>query len=168
MTSTRRCGPRSMPRGTRLLATFLCIVTTAACDYATMAGTRETIFATYADAVARGAFEQGLLPPLVPASATELIVRHDDGSGERWLRFQFPRDDRDGIVAACTPVARQAVVFPAVRTRGLAWWPDLLLADREALDDQVELFRCPPATPGGTGWLAVHRAMPTAWYWQTR
>jgi len=149
------------------LALVLAAGGTAACDYATMAGTRESVFADHAQAATRGAFEQGLLPAFVPTSATELLVRHDDRSGERWLRFQFPADQRDDLVMVCSPVARQGVAFPAARTRGLGWWPDLLLGDSEALDDQLEFYRCPPATTGGSGWLAVHRAMPTAWYWQT-
>ncbi|MCL4845799.1 MAG: hypothetical protein KJ066_04650 [Acidobacteria bacterium] len=151
----------------RLLAGLLVLGATVACDYATMAGTRESVFADHAQAVTRGAFEQGLVPAFVPSSATELLVRHDDRSGERWLRFQFPAGQRDDLVAACSPVARQAVAFPAARTKGLGWWPDLLLGDSEALDEQLEFFRCPPATATGSGWLAVHRAMPTAWYWQT-
>lgn len=156
-----------MSAGRGALGAILAIVAAAACDYATMAGTRESIFATHAQAVERGAFDQGLLPQLVPASATELIVRQDDTSGERWLRFQVPQADHATLVTTCTPVARQTVDFPASRTRGLTWWPDLLLADSEALDEQVALFRCPSTTPGGTGWLAAHRALTTVWYWQT-
>lgn len=127
--------------------------------------TPERSFTTRADAAASGMFDGAGVPGvLVPESAQQLRERRDLGTGAIWARFEFAEGDAPST-SACQPTGE--AVLGGSATRGIGWWPELLRNDVATARQHFELFAC-PAGGAPAGYLAVHRAMTTAFFWRVR
>jgi hypothetical protein len=126
-----------------------------------LSGSEEQTFENRAEAVS---YVETTFERLLPASATAVRQRRDLSSGRLWARFDFAAGDRPAVGAACEAQS-SGLRAPASQARGIAWWPDMLAADTSAADEQFHFFEC--ATDGRTGWLAVHRTVDMAVYWET-
>ena len=137
----------------------------AACDYL---DTRESTYETVHEAHAAGAVDQGWVPEYLPPSAREIRERHNVATSEVWGRFEFKAGDLAQTAHACRPVDVREVSLPGAETRGTAWWAEMLRTDRSAAAEHFELHACGtvPQT-AQRRFLAVHRRMPTAFYWTT-
>jgi hypothetical protein len=125
------------------------------------AGSEELTFDDRAEAVGR---MEASVTRLLPDSARAIRQRRDLSSGRLWARFDFAAADRQSVASACEAEASSLGLL-AAQARGIAWWPEMLVADTAAAEEQFEFFRCDG--PGGqTGWLARHRTVDTAVYWE--
>jgi hypothetical protein len=152
----------SIDRGALFVAVVLLA---AACDYL---DTRESAYATLAEARAAGALARGWVPEYLPASAREIRERHNVDTNEVWGRFEFDANDRAPTARACRSIDVGQLNLPGAETRGTAWWAEMLRTDPSAAAEHFELHACgtSPQT-SHRRYLAVHRRMPTAFYWTT-
>lgn len=129
--------------------------------------TPERSFTTRAEAEAAGMFDAAGVPAaLVPASAQQLRERRDLGTGAIWARFEFAQGDRPVPAPPCEAVAEPRLAGSA--TRGIGWWPELLRSDPATARQHFDLFACREDAGGAPAVLALHKAMPTAFYWRSR
>lgn len=153
---------------TRQRTCLVLLATTVVTMVAACASNRtpERSFATRAEAEAAGMFDAaGVEGKLVPASAEQLRERRDLDDGEIWARFEFASDDAPAVEAHCQRTLEARL--PGSVTRGIGWWPELLRTDVANARQQFEIYACRDAS-GRDAHLAVHRAMPTAFYWRSR
>jgi hypothetical protein len=126
-----------------------------------LAGSEELTFTDRSEAVSR--VEPGVARVL-PASATTIRQRRNLATGRVWARFDFAPGERQTIASACEAQA-SGLTAPAAQAPGLAWWPDMLATDLAAADEQFLFFHCRPPE-GPSGWLALHRTVAMAVYWE--
>ena len=63
------------------------------------------------------------VPVWVPAAATDLKVRSDEGSGAFWLRFRLPAADRSAVEAELLRIPDEQVATLTFRApKGADWW----------------------------------------------
>ncbi len=126
--------------------------------------TPERSFTTRADAGAAGVFDAAGIPAaLVPASARQIRERRDLDRGAIWVRFDFDAGDLPPLADRCVPTGEARL--PGSATRGIGWWPELLRGDAAAARQHFTLYAC-RESGGAIAFAAVHRAMPTAFYWR--
>jgi len=132
---------------------------------------RETVYPTFADAVAGGVVAGGWVPDLLPEGATDIRETHDLDTEEVWLRFTFAREALPGLVRQCTEVDALHVSYPRA-TRRLSWWPDDLQRAAATPATPYRFYRCPSPDryPGQTYKVAAFLALTdddrAAWYWR--
>lgn len=137
----------------------------AACDYL---NTRETGYATIADAREAGAIAAGFVPDHLPASAREIRERHTTDGREVWGRFEFSEPDRELVGSACRPANPGHVPMPGSETRATGWWAEMLRSDAATAAEHFSMYECGAAPdPPGRRFLAVHRRLTTAFFWTT-
>lgn len=129
--------------------------------------TPERSFTTRVEAEAAGMFDAAGVPAvLVPASAEQLRERRDLDTGAIWARFEFAEGDRPAATPRCEAVAEPRLAGSA--TRGIGWWPELLRNDPATARQHFDLFACRDDDGGAPAVFALHKAMPTAFYWRSR
>lgn len=126
----------------------------------------------YADLVAAdddGARGRGWIPRFVPASAHDIIERHNIETNEIWLTFRKDEKELGGIADRCEEIPAAEVLWPA---RVPVWWPETLRA-ASGQGAEARLRRCAlPHKMGGVrfrrvGYLSLSPSGDQVWYWET-
>ena len=102
------------------------------------------------------------LPPLVPASATEIHTRRAPRGDLYWLRFTFAPADHDRMTAGLRRLTLNEA--RALQIDGPTFTPWWTVNQRTMLGRAGQRLEVYPL-PGGSAWLVLDPASSTAFYW---
>lgn len=126
--------------------------------------TQERGYPSFVEAEANGAPRRGLLPAVVPSSATDILVRWDIDTGGVRGRFRLSAEDLATLNRSLASLARPTGLPPVKKTRpGVPrWWPAVLsqgVSDAALAAQNVTLFL------EGAWILAVLPAERSVYFW---
>jgi len=129
-------------------------------------------YVDYDEASADGAVTRGWIPGFVPRSATKIAESHNLDSNRQWLKFHFDPADLPQMLTILKPVSAEDIRFPSTdATRARPWWPSALLNHTPALESDYDVYSYDDTGQSGgasknyTGFVAIEKSRPVAWYW---
>jgi hypothetical protein len=120
----------------------------------------EAFYETAAQAPRR---PEGVLPVLIPPSATEIHERRDQGSGRVWAKFRFDITELSRMTTGLRRLTEDEVRRLTVPQPSFtAWWT---MNPGTLQGSQRRHLRVYEVTGGDAGWLVVDPRSRLAYYW---
>ena len=124
----------------------------------------ESYFSTRQEAVEARMDRSGSLPGFVPAAATDIHIRHNRDSDQRFVRFTLTADEAAALTAGMRRLEREEVERVSVPTPGWSnWWP---ITSRTLSGTQGEHLQVYEIVAGpDEGYLAVDPRTRRVYFW---
>ena len=124
-------------------------------------------YATIAEARSAGAFDKGLVPPVLPEGAYELRAAYAIDGPQRWGLFNFRPEHAEGLRGILQPdevsIAGTEMDIPG----RIEWWPVILRGTLDADRIKTTGLRAYMARSGGVV-VGVNWNQGRAYYWTSK
>ena len=86
-------------------------------------GFQISYYATYSQAISRGAVQGGWIPRYIPNEAYAIHEMHDVKTNSGWISFKFPPSARNRMMERYTPIAEHRLKGMNIGGTKAPWWP---------------------------------------------